>query len=124
MQEVFDRAIRHNGFSVVEVLSECVIFFAGAFDASIPRKGGVFEVIDEKKWDGTPEDEARHDVTDRAAAFALACQEWPGKFGVFYEDKDRPTKNALEQRWIDSVRGRTGGAGAKALLSQRFALMK
>ena len=33
----------HDGFSVIECLSECVEFYEGAFDASNPRKGGKFE---------------------------------------------------------------------------------
>jgi len=123
MMEMFERAIAHPGFSVVEVLSECVIFYKGAFDDSTPRKGGTFEIVDEKKWDNSPEDDARHDVSDELAAYALAGEQFPGKFGVFYEN-DRPTKNVLEQRWIDSSREKTGGADAKTLLKKRFALMK
>jgi 2-oxoglutarate ferredoxin oxidoreductase subunit beta len=124
MMEVFERAVRHNGFSVVEVLSECVVFFGGAFDSGVPRKGGTYEIIEEKKWDGTPEDEKRHDVTDQTAAFELAGLPAPGKFGVFFENKDRPTKNALEQKWIDEVQAKTGKAEAKALVAKRFSLMK
>lgn len=123
MMEMFDRAIKHPGFSVVEVLSECVIFFKGAFDDSTPRKGGEFEIIDEKKWDDTPEDEERHDVTSEPDAYALADLQYPGKFGVFYQS-DRPSKNALEQKWIDSSREKTGGADAQTLLKQRFSAMK
>src|SRR3954447_25564363 len=58
MISMFERAAAHEGFSVIHVLSECVEFFPAAFDAAIPRKGGQFTVIDEKKGDGTPEDEA------------------------------------------------------------------
>ncbi len=123
MMEIFERAILHPGFSVVEVLSECVIFYPGAFDAGNPRKGGEFDLIDEKKWDDTPEDETRHDVTDDDAAFALASLDFPGKFGVFYE-VDHPTKNQLEQRWIDASREKVKNASAKQLLSDRFAMMK
>jgi 2-oxoglutarate ferredoxin oxidoreductase subunit beta len=123
MMEMFERAIAHPGFSVVEVLSECVVFYKGAFDDSTPRKGGEYVLIDEKKWDDTPEDETRHDVSDELAAFALAGHQFPGKFGVFYEN-DRPSKNVLEQKWIDSSREKTGGADAKSLLKKRFALMK
>lgn len=123
MMEIFERAILHPGFSVVEVLSECVIFYPGAFDAGNPRKGGEFDLIDERKWDDTPEDEVRHDVTDDDAAFALASLDFPGKFGVFYE-VDHPTKNQLEQRWIDASREKVKGASAKQLLSERFAMMK
>ncbi|MEM0895713.1 MAG: thiamine pyrophosphate-dependent enzyme [Verrucomicrobiota bacterium] len=123
MMEMFERAIRHPGFSVVEVLSECVIFYKGAFDDSNPRKGGEFVTIEEKQWDDSPEDEGRHDVTDEAAAYGLADLQYPGKFGVFFQ-KERATKNQLEQNWIDSSREKTGGADANALLKKRFALMK
>jgi len=124
MQEIFSRAIKHNGFSVVEILSECVIFYPGAFDAANPRKEGVYDLVEEKNWDGSPEDEGRHDVTDQTAAFRLANLDWPGKFGVFYENKERPTKNSLEQRWIDENLKKTGDTDAKTLLAQRFAMMK
>ncbi len=123
MMDVFERAIKHPGFSVVEILSECVVFYKGSFDDANPRKGGVFEEIEEKTWDGTPEDEARHDVTDNSAAYALAELQYPGKFGVFYE-VDRPTKNQLEQNWIDDVRTKTGAASSASLLKKRLALMK
>lgn len=123
MMEVFERAILHPGFSVVEVLSECVVFYPGAFDDGNPRKGGVFDLIEEKKWDNSPEDAERHDVTDDNAAYRLATLQYPGKFGVFYET-DRPTKNQLEQQWIDSSREKTGAAGAAELLGSRFASMK
>ncbi len=123
MMEVFERAILHPGFSVVEVLSECVVFYPGAFDDGNPRRGGVFDVIEERKWDDTPEDAERHDVSDENAAYRLASLQYPGKFGVFYET-DRPTKNQLEQQWIDATRERTGGAPAAALLAERFAAMK
>ena len=123
MMAMYERAILHPGFSVVETLSECVIFNPGSFDDSIPRKGGVFETLEEKKWDDTPEDEARHDVSSEAAAYAASEETYPGKFGVFYET-DRPSKNVLEQKWIDSTQEKIGGATPKDLLKQRFALMK
>ncbi len=123
MMDMFERAILHPGFSVVEVLSECVVFYPGAFDAANPRKGGEFETIDEKTGDGTPEDDARHDVTDEVAAYRLAAEGFPGKFGVFYQ-AERPTKNDLEQKWIDASRAKTGNASAKDLLSARFDTMK
>lgn len=123
MMEVFERAILHPGFSVVEVLSECVIFYPGAFDEGNPRKGGTFDLIEEKKWDGSPEDAERHDLSDENAAYQLASLPFPGKFGVFYET-DRPTKNQLEQQWIDSTRGKVGSASTADLLSSRFASMK
>lgn len=123
MMEMFDRAIKHPGFSVVEILSECIVFYPGVFDPANPRKGGDFKLIDEKKWDDTPEDETRHDVTDQGAAFAIADEEYPGRFGVFYET-DRPSKNVLEQKWIDASKAKVGDASAADLLKSRFALMK
>ena len=90
------------------------IFYPGSFDdGNVPRKGGEFELVDEEA----------HDTGSDADAFALADIPFPGKFGVFYE-KNRPTKNELEQRWIDSSREKTGGASAQKLLADRFALMK
>lgn len=44
MTEMMLRAAKHDGFSVVEILSECVEFFEGAFDAAVPRKGGTWKI--------------------------------------------------------------------------------
>ena len=109
---------------MVEILSECVEFYEGAFDAANPRKGGAWRTIEEKKHDGTPEDALRHDVTDEVAAYKLAQQEWPGSFGVFYETKQRPTKNALEADLIGKARERTKGASDLALLQSTFAKLR
>ncbi len=105
MIDMMERGMKHNGFAVVEVLSECVQFYSNAFDAANPRRGGVFKLIEEKTHDGTSEDENRHDVTDEQAAYKLADQPFPGVFGVFFK-VDRPTKNQLEQKWIDSLRAK------------------
>lgn len=123
MCEMYERAIKHQGFSVVETLSECIMFYAGAFDDGNPRKGGTFDTIKEKKYDNTPEDESRHDVTDETAAYKLAGLQYPGKFGVFY-DVDRPTKNTLEYKWIETTRAKAPGATAKQILQKRFDMMK
>ena len=123
MIAMIERAMDHEGFSVIECLSECVEFYPGVFDAGNPRKGGAFTVIDEKKWDNTPEDEARHDVTDELAAYKLAGLPFPGLFGVFYES-DRPTKNTLEKKWIESSRAKVNGAGDLDLLQKTFDRMK
>jgi 2-oxoglutarate ferredoxin oxidoreductase subunit beta len=124
MMDMFERAILHPGFSVVETLSECVVFHKGAFDGGNPRKGGVFELIDEKKWDGTTEDEERHDVNDELAAYGLAGLEHPGKFGVFFEKDDVPTKNHQEQKWIEEMRAKVGDTSTAEQLATRFAMMK
>src|SRR4029077_16391603 len=74
----------HDGFSFVECLSECVEFYEGAFDASNPRKGGVFNLV--------PND---HDGTNEQAAYKLADEAFPGYFGLFYK-VNNPTKNTKE----------------------------
>jgi 2-oxoglutarate ferredoxin oxidoreductase subunit beta len=123
MIQMMERAMDHDGFSVIECLSECIEFYPGAFDAGNPRKGGEFKVIDEKKWDNSPEDEARHDVTDELAAYRLASEPFPGVFGLFYE-VDRPTKNALEQRWIDQTRSKLGTTNDREIMQRTFDRMK
>ena len=123
MIQMIERAMDHPGFSVIECLSECVEFFPGAFDNANPRKGGAFTVIEEKKYDNTPEDEARHDVTDELAAYKLAQIPAPGVFGVFYQN-DRPTKNALEKKWINSTREKLGHASDVDILQKTFDRMK
>src|SRR2546422_4092096 len=97
--------------------------FPGRIRSGQPEKGGSFEVIQEKKWDNTPEDELRHDVTDELAAYKLAQLPFPGVFGVFYQN-DRPTKNALEKKWIESSREKTGQATDLELLQKTFDRMK
>lgn len=124
MVEMMTRAAKHEGFSVVEILSECVEFYEGAFDAAVPRKGGTWTLIEERKNDGTPEDEKRHDVTDEVAAFKLAQLAWPGAFGVFYENKTRKTKNALEADLIAKAKERTKNASDLALLQATFARLR
>ena len=74
-------------------------------------------------WDSSPEDEARHDVTDEMAAYKLAGLPFPGLFGVFFES-DRPTKNALEKKWIESSRAKVGNASDLDLLQKTFERMK
>jgi 2-oxoglutarate ferredoxin oxidoreductase subunit beta len=123
MIQMIERAMDHNGFSVIECLSECVEFYPGAFDPANPRKGGTFGLIDEKKWDGTPEDELRHDVTDEIAAYRLANVPFPGLFGVFFEN-DRPTKNALERKSIENTRNKLGNPTDIQLLQATFDHMK
>lgn len=124
MVDMMLRAAKHDGFSVVEILSECVEFYEGAFDSSIPRKGGTWTLVDEKKNDGTPEDAARHDTSDEVAAFKLAQQAWPGSFGVFYENKSRKTKNALEAELVVAAKAKTKNASDLALLQATFARMR
>jgi 2-oxoglutarate ferredoxin oxidoreductase subunit beta len=113
MEAIFERAILHDGFSVVECLSECIMFYPGAFDDSWPKKGGAFEIVDE----------TQHDVTDESAAFKMSENLAPGKFGVYYQVK-RPTKNALEQKWIDDTQAKLGGMSQKDILRKRIEMMR
>jgi 2-oxoglutarate/2-oxoacid ferredoxin oxidoreductase subunit beta len=123
MIQMIERAMDHDGFSVIECLSECVEFYPGAFDPANPRKGGEFKLIEEKKWDGTLEDENRHDVTDEIAAYRLASVAFPGLFGVFFEN-DRPTKNAFERKWIETTRAKLGSPTDLEVLQRTFDRMK
>jgi 2-oxoglutarate/2-oxoacid ferredoxin oxidoreductase subunit beta len=106
MMEMMERAMAHDGFSVIQCLSECVEFNEGAFDAAIPRKGGVFSTVP-----------ADHDVTDEVAAYRLAMAPFPGIFGVFYQAQ-RPTKNAMEARLIAESQQRAGTTSPLALLQK------
>ena len=107
-----DAAMDHDGFSFIECLSECTEFFKGAFDASNPRKGGEFNLV--------PED---HDPTDEAAAYTLAGEDFPGRFGIFYRVQ-RPTKNALEAGVIEAAQGKFEGEQAPDILQATFNKMK
>lgn len=48
---------------------------------------------------------------------------FPGAFGVFYQS-DRPTKNALERKWIQSTREKLGNPSDLDLLQKTFDGMK
>jgi 2-oxoglutarate ferredoxin oxidoreductase subunit beta len=109
---MMDRAMDHDGFSVIECLSECVEFYPGAFDKSNPRKGGEFLEVPDS-----------HDVTDEIEAFKLANTPFPGYFGVFYDVKE-PTKNANEQSLITQAREKTGELEDWQILQQTFDRMK
>ena len=116
MNEMFERAILHPGFAVVETLSECSMFYPGSFDSSNPRKGGVFDLVDE----------SGRDMTSTAEAMALAEETEkaaPGKFGVYLETQ-RPTKNELEQAWVTDEMAKYEGVSDKDKLYQRFDAMR
>ena len=100
--------MQHDGFSVIECLSECTEFYPGAFDAANPRKGGVFNLVP-----------AEHDVTDEVAAYKLAMDGFPGHFGIFYQIQ-RPTKNALEAKLIADTRAKTENAPAVGTLAENI----
>jgi 2-oxoglutarate ferredoxin oxidoreductase subunit beta len=110
--QMMEAAMDHDGFSVIECLSECVEFYEGAFDASNPRKGGKFELVP-----------ADHDVTDEIAAYKMASEPFPGKFGVFYK-VSKSTKNAKEAEIIANSREKVKGLQDYEILQKTFERMK
>ncbi|MHB1306330.1 MAG: thiamine pyrophosphate-dependent enzyme [Limisphaerales bacterium] len=110
--QMMEAALDHDGFSFIECLSECVEFFPGAFDATNPRKGGEFKLV-------PPE----HDVTDEAAAYRLAGEEGPGRFGVLYK-VNRPTKNALEAGIIAKLQAKVQGLEPSEILKRTMDRLK
>lgn len=109
---MMEAAMDHDGFSIVQCLSECIEFHPGAFDAANPRKGGKF-----------PEIPADHDVTNEYAAYKLADEEWPGSFGIFYKNP-RQTKNAAEAKIIADHKAKVQGLADWQILQKNFDRMK
>ena len=110
--QMMEAALDHDGFSFIECLSECVEFYEGAFDASNPRKGGVFNLIP-----------ATHDVTDELAAYKLAGEPFPGSFGIFYK-VNKPTKNAKEAELSERASAKFKGLKDWQILQKTFDAMK
>ena len=109
---MMEAAMDHDGFSVIECLSECTEFYEGAFDASNPRKGGEFKLV--------PDD---HDVTDEMAAYKLCHEGFPGYFGIFYKS-DRATKNANEAGVTARYQAKVKGLEPWEILQKSFDKMK
>jgi 2-oxoglutarate ferredoxin oxidoreductase subunit beta len=107
-----EAAMDHDGFSFIECLSECVEFYEGAFDASNPRKGGMFNEV--------PKD---HNVTDEMAAYKLANESFPGYFGVFYKNT-KPTKNAKEANIVKTSQEKVKGMKDWEILQKSFEKLK
>lgn len=110
--QMMEASADHDGFSFIECLSECVEFYEGAFDASNPRKGGVFNPV--------PPD---HDVSDESAAYELANAPFPGHFGIFYK-ATRATKNAKEAEINKSAMDKVKGLKDWQILQKSFDRMK
>jgi 2-oxoglutarate ferredoxin oxidoreductase subunit beta len=81
--QMMEAAMDHDGFSFIECLSECVEFYEGAFDASNPRKGGVFNEVPKPRRDR------------RTRGLQARRRTVPRHFGIFYK-VNKPTKNAKE----------------------------
>jgi len=112
MIQMLEAAMDHDGFSFIECLSECVEFYEGAFDATNPRKGGVFNLAP-----------ANHDPTDEVAAYKLANEPFPGYFGILYQVK-RPTKNALEAQLNERAQQPFKGLAPWQILQKSFDRMR
>ena len=110
--QMMEAAMDHDGFGFIECLSECVEFYAGAFDASNPRKGGKFELVP-----------ADHNVGDEMAAYRLADEPFPGKFGIFYQ-ASRPTKNRLEANLNATAREKMKDQADWQILQKTFDRLK
>jgi 2-oxoglutarate/2-oxoacid ferredoxin oxidoreductase subunit beta len=110
--QMMEAAMDHDGFSFIQCLSECVEFYEGAFDASNPRKGGVFNLVP-----------ANHDVTNEAAAYKLADEPFPGLFGLFYKS-NKLTKNAKEAALNAAMREKFKGLQDWQILEKSFGAMK
>lgn len=110
--QMMEAAMDHDGFGFVECLSECVEFYEGAFDASNPRKGGVFNTVP-----------ADHNVTDEVAAYKLADAAFPGYFGIFY-NANRPTKNANEAKINAGAMEKVKGQAPWQILQKTFERLK
>jgi 2-oxoglutarate ferredoxin oxidoreductase subunit beta len=110
--QMMEAAMDHDGFSFIECLSECVEFYEGAFDASNPRKGGVFNEV--------PRD---HNVADELAAYKLAGEDFPGRFGIFYK-VNKPTKNAKETDINKAAMKKVKGLKDWQILQKNFDRMK
>jgi 2-oxoglutarate/2-oxoacid ferredoxin oxidoreductase subunit beta len=110
--QMMEAAMDHDGFSFIECLSECIEFYEGAFDAANPRKGGKFDLVP-----------AEHDVTDEVAAYRIAGDPFPGKFGIFYK-VNKPTKNANEAKITSSMQEKVKGLDTAQILQKTFDRMK
>jgi 2-oxoglutarate/2-oxoacid ferredoxin oxidoreductase subunit beta len=110
--QMMEAAMDHDGFSFIECLSECVEFYEGAFDASNPRKGGVFNQVP-----------AEHDVTNELAAYKLADEPFPGSFGIFYK-VSKATKNAKEIAINNAAKEKVKGMKDWQILQKSFERLK
>jgi 2-oxoglutarate/2-oxoacid ferredoxin oxidoreductase subunit beta len=110
--QMMEAAMDHDGFSFIECLSECIEFYEGAFDAANPRKGGKFDLVP-----------AEHDATDEVAAYRIAGDPFPGKFGIFYK-VNKPTKNANEAKITSSMQEKVKELNTAQILQKTFDRMK
>jgi 2-oxoglutarate ferredoxin oxidoreductase subunit beta len=95
--QMMEAAMDHDGFSVIECLSECVEFYEGAFDASNPRKGGVFNPVP-AEHDVT---DLRHAVGESAGAVREGREVGIGRLGPEVEARPRIEVSLFERAHTD-----------------------
>ena len=123
MTQMIERAMDHQGFSVIECLSECVEFFPGAFDPANPRKGGAFALIDEKNGTTPPRtNSATMSPTSSPPTSWPSCR-FPASSASSTKAIARP-RTRLEKKWIDTTREKLGNPTDLQLLQKTFDRMK
>lgn len=132
-QEMYKRAYEHNGSSLVEIYQNCNVFNDGAFELLTDKeskpahtlfvehgkplvyangsKGIVLDGLKPKVVDVAEQsvnDFWIHDEQDSTKAHLLSRffdnPEFPRPFGVLYQDRNRPTLDALIQAQIAEKR--------------------
>ena len=118
---------RKRGFHCIETVSPLTFiqcarlrlaerYWPGPLTLVLPGVPPGLESASKDDWIGV-----RFPAHTTTARF-LASLDFPGKFGVFYENS-RPTKNAKEQQWIDELRGKRGDNGSRDLMRKTFATL-
>ncbi|NLI00231.1 MAG: 2-oxoacid:ferredoxin oxidoreductase subunit beta [Chthonomonadales bacterium] len=102
LADLLVEAIQHRGFALVDVFSPCPTFNQDQTDEFYKHR--------------TYDIPAEHDPTDRAAAFALACDTKGYPLGVLYKHTTKPS--IIEEQ--AAVRERLHGLGAMEELIKRF----
>jgi len=103
LAEILGEAIRHRGFSLVDVFSPCPTFNQDQTDEFYRRN--TYDVP------------ADHDPTDRVQAFALAFSDHGYPIGVIYKHPQKP--NIVDEQ--EALRRRLGGHATLDELIRRFA---
>lgn len=88
--ELFQRGIQHKGFALIDIFSPCVTF----------NHVNTYDWFRERLY--RLEDDSAYDASDRTAAFARALAEDRIGYGVYYQDRERPS---YDERALHPGRG-------------------
>ncbi|MFW5919140.1 MAG: 2-oxoacid:ferredoxin oxidoreductase subunit beta [archaeon] len=77
--EILERAMEHDGFSLVNTFSPCVTF--NDVDTYDYYKDAIVDVSEDEDFDRTDYDQAKEKILDRDAEY----------IGILYEDEERPS---------------------------------